>query len=100
MDLDAELYGIGEESKVEESKSTEAYFNKCKKIGRIGPVQAKINKKSGYGEALYFGKEDLEFEATSSFYSVRANVGVFSGRYYYEVMLKSSGLMQLGWCTL
>lgn len=36
----------------------------------------------------------------SSFSSIRATTGVFGGRFYYEVMLKSSGLMQIGWCTL
>lgn len=32
--------------------------------------------------------------------SVRANTAVFKGRYYYEVTLKTRGLMQIGWCTL
>jgi Kip1 ubiquitination-promoting complex protein 1 len=36
----------------------------------------------------------------SSFVSLRANAGVFAGKYYYEVMLKSDGLMQIGWCSL
>jgi Kip1 ubiquitination-promoting complex protein 1 len=30
---------------------------------------------------------------------VRANTAVFKGKYYYEVMLLSSGIMQVGWCT-
>jgi hypothetical protein len=100
MELDPEAYRGLEESK-EESKSQEGrYFAKCKKIGRIGPKVCRLNKKSQYGEALFYGRDELEIEAISSFYSVRANVGVFSGRYYFEVMLKTSGLMQIGWCSL
>lgn len=39
-------------------------------------------------------------EAISPFVSVRANTAVFKGKYYYEVKLMSSGIMQIGWCTL
>jgi len=42
----------------------------------------------------------LDVEAVSGFASIRANTGVFAGRYYYEVNLKSAGLMQIGWSTL
>lgn len=44
--------------------------------------------------------DDLDIEATSRWSSVRANTAVFAGKYYFEVTLKSSGLMQIGWCTL
>lgn len=81
--------GDAEEAKDEEV----SYFARCKKIGRIGPKEVKLHKKSAYGEALYYGRDELELEAISSFYSVRANTGVFSGRYYYEVQLKTNGLM-------
>ena len=30
---------------------------------------------------------------------MRANTAVFKGKYYYEVRLQTSGLMQIGWCT-
>jgi Kip1 ubiquitination-promoting complex protein 1 len=46
------------------------------------------------------GRDDLDVEAISKFSSVRANTGVFSGRFYYEILLKTSGLMQVGWSTL
>lgn len=36
----------------------------------------------------------------SSFASIRANTAVFAGRYYYEVQLKTAGLMQIGWSTI
>jgi Kip1 ubiquitination-promoting complex protein 1 len=49
---------------------------------------------------LLFGRDDVDVEGISKFCSIRANTGVFAGRFYYEVLLKSSGLMQIGWCTL
>lgn len=45
------------------------------------------------GKVHFKNKENLDCECISSFASIRANVGVFSGRYYYEVQLKTSGLM-------
>lgn len=48
----------------------------------------------------YFGNDYLDIESTSNFSSIRANTAVFSGKYYYEIKLLSSGLMQFGWCTL
>ena len=68
------------------------YYEKCKKAGRIGPKITKIDKKSAYGDVL-FGRDDLDVEGISKFCSIRANTGVFGGRYYYEVLLKTSGLM-------
>jgi hypothetical protein len=75
-------------------------MDRCKKVGRIGPKEAKLDTNSAYGEYIFSGKENLEVEATNSFVSMRANVGVFSGKYYYEVHLKTNGLMQIGWATL
>ena len=67
-------------AEAEEAKDEEvSYFTRCKKIGRIGPKEVKLNKKSAFGEALYYGRDELELEAISSFYTVRANTGVFSG---------------------
>jgi Kip1 ubiquitination-promoting complex protein 1 len=42
----------------------------------------------------------LDIESITPFSSIRANTAVFSGRYYYEARLMTSGLVQLGWCTL
>ena len=39
-------------------------------------------------------------EAVSNFASIRANTAVFSGRYYYELQLRTDGLMQIGWSTI
>jgi hypothetical protein len=40
---------------------------------------------------IFPGKDGLDVEATSSIASIRANTGVFLGKYYYEVQLKTSG---------
>jgi Kip1 ubiquitination-promoting complex protein 1 len=32
--------------------------------------------------------------------TIRADTGVFDGEYYFEVNLKTDGLMQIGFCTL
>ena len=73
----------------EESKSREregdSHLERCKKIGRVGPWETRLHKDSSYGEAFFHGQDKLEVEAVSSFYSVRATTGVFSGRYYFEV---------------
>ena len=92
--------GIREEAKQPERAHFENYIDRCKKIGRVGPSEVKIDNKSIYGDVLLTGRDNLDIEAISSFCSVRANVGVFSGRYYYEVQLRTSGLMQIGWCTI
>lgn len=42
----------------------------------------------------------LDVEAKSSFVSVRANTGIFSDCFYYEVTLLTDGLMQIGWCSI
>jgi hypothetical protein len=46
------------------------------------------------------GRDDLDVEAISKFSSVRANTEVISGRLNYEILIKTSGLMQVGWSTL
>lgn len=60
----------------------------------------KLDTKSACGGVIFSNRDHLDVEATSNFVSIRANTGVFSGRYYYEVQLKTNGLMQIGWSTL
>jgi len=106
MELECEressLYTEEMKANQEEVKKSEglSYLDKCKKIGRIGPKQVRMNKKSAHGKIYFKTIENLDVEAISSFVSIRANVGVFSGRYYYETQIKTSELMQIGWCTL
>ena len=60
----------------------------------------KLDTKSAYGDVIFSRTNNLDVEATSKFVSIRANTGVFSGKYYYEVQLKTCGIMQLGWSTM
>lgn len=60
---------------------------------------AKLEQESANGTVKIFDTQGLDVESVSSFSSIRANVAVFSGKWYYEVRLLTSGLMQLGWCT-
>jgi Kip1 ubiquitination-promoting complex protein 1 len=70
-----------------------SYIDRCKKVGRLGPKEVRIDTKSAFGDVIFAGRDGLDVEAVGSFASVRANTAVFSGRYYYEVLLKTDGLM-------
>lgn len=89
-----------EEKSMDDPDRYVSYFSRCKQTGRIGPKETRMDQKSMYGHIHFSGKDHLDLEATSSFVSCRANTGVFSGRFYYEVHLKTDGHMQIGWCTL
>lgn len=52
------------------------------------------------GNVKQFDPLGLDVEALTSYASVKANVAVFSGKYYFEVRLLTAGVMQIGWCTL
>ena len=77
----------------------ESYIQRCKKVGRIGPKETQLDLKNSHGELIFAAKDGLDVEAISKFTSIRANAAVFSGRYYFEVLLLTNGLMQIGWCT-
>ena len=91
-----------EEGNEEEKQSPPyvKYLDRCKKIGRVGPASVKMDSDSKYGNFNFKTSDYLDLQASSSWASIRANAGVFSGRYYYEATLRTGGTMQLGWCTL
>jgi hypothetical protein len=68
-------------------------FDKCKEVGRIGPLETLLDFKSAFGSFKKYDDEGFDIESTSNFSSIRTNTAVFSGKYYYEVKLLSSGLM-------
>eukprot|EP00276_Gloeochaete_wittrockiana_P003553 CAMPEP_0184658454 /NCGR_PEP_ID=MMETSP0308-20130426/25442_1 /TAXON_ID=38269 /ORGANISM="Gloeochaete witrockiana, Strain SAG 46.84" /LENGTH=1254 /DNA_ID=CAMNT_0027097437 /DNA_START=197 /DNA_END=3961 /DNA_ORIENTATION=+ len=67
--------------------------------GRIGPpiVMADLGESAG---DIHTQFDRLEIESRSNFCSFRANVCVFKGKWMYEVVLGTSGIQQLGFCTL
>ena len=97
------------------------YLERCKTVGRLGPVRTELDRSSAYGEFI-FGHESakknqadpsatllemdgqptlaLDIEAVSSFVSIRANTAVFRDCFYYEATVMTDGLMQIGWCSL
>lgn len=66
--------------------------------GRIGPDNVGIDRTSLCGSMTI--KEGIEIESKSNFSSVRANICVCKGKWMYEILLGSKGIMQLGWATL
>lgn len=68
-------------------------------VGRIGPRRVRFDLTSKVG-LMINDKERLGVCSQSNFSTIRANVCVYSGRWQYELMLGSKGVMQLGWTTL
>ena len=84
---------LSDEEEKKSSERSESYIKRCKKVGRVGAKQACLDFASKFGEVLQSSRDELDIEALSEFVSIRANVGVFLGCYYYEVMLKTNGLI-------
>jgi len=50
--------------------------------------------------AIQLSNNNLEVTSNNyNFSTVKANVGVQKGQWYYEVTIKSSGTARIGWCT-
>jgi len=67
--------------------------------GRIGSEVVIVDPTSQCGN-MRVEKERIEIESQSNFSSIRANVCVCRGKWMYEVLLGSKGIMQLGWATM
>ncbi|KAL8611258.1 hypothetical protein ACOMHN_013689 [Nucella lapillus] len=67
--------------------------------GRIGPPEVILDILSNIG-TLIMEPDRLGAASHSNFSTMKANSCVYKGRWVYEVMLGSKGVMQLGWCTL
>lgn len=67
--------------------------------GRIGPAEVLLDSSSNIG-TLIVQLDKLGAASHSNFSTMRANTCVFKGKWVYEIMLGSKGVMQLGWCTL
>uniref|UniRef100_A0ABD2WQJ0 RING-type E3 ubiquitin transferase n=1 Tax=Trichogramma kaykai TaxID=54128 RepID=A0ABD2WQJ0_9HYME len=68
------------------------------RLGRLGPKLVRLDTTNHYG--LFIVSPDrLSVNSQSNFSTVRANTGVFKGKWQYEVQLGSNGVMQIGWGT-
>lgn len=66
--------------------------------GRIGPRLARFDVTTHHG--LFIVSPDrLSVNSQSNFSTMRANVGLFAGKWMYELQLGSKGVMQVGWGT-
>ncbi|KAM3915781.1 E3 ubiquitin-protein ligase RNF123 isoform 2-T2 [Leptodactylus fuscus] len=68
--------------------------------GRLGPSTVVLDHTSGFEGLLLVDDDLLGVIGHSNFSSIRATTCVFKGRWLYEVLISSQGLMQIGWCTL
>ena len=114
-------HGMEEEKKSGSSMSKDVlrippYFERSKKIGRIGPPKTELDRDSAKGDYVILidglssdvknlnfqeakelaGDQDilaLDVFSKSGFVSIRANTAVYKEAYYYEVTLMTDGLM-------
>ncbi|XP_040263377.1 E3 ubiquitin-protein ligase RNF123 [Bufo bufo] len=68
--------------------------------GRLGPPTVVLDHTSGFEGLLLVDDDLLGVIGHSNFSSIRATTCVYKGRWLYEVLISSQGLMQIGWCTL
>ncbi|KAM7401506.1 hypothetical protein PAMP_016815 [Pampus punctatissimus] len=68
--------------------------------GRLGPQPVVLDHTSGFEGLLFVDDDLLGVIGHSNFSSIRATTCVYKGKWTYEVLISSQGLMQIGWCTL
>lgn len=68
--------------------------------GRLGPQPVVLDHTSGFEGLLFVDDDLLGVIGHSNFSSIRATTCVYRGKWAYEVLISSQGLMQIGWCTL
>lgn len=67
--------------------------------GRLGCTEVLFDN-TGSARTLAVEPDRLGVSSLSNFSSVRANSCVYKGKWIYELMLGSKGVMQIGWCTI
>ncbi|CAI9715753.1 E3 ubiquitin-protein ligase RNF123-like isoform X1 [Octopus vulgaris] len=67
--------------------------------GRLGCSEV-LFENSGSARTLAVEPDRLGVSSLSNFSSIRANCCVYKGKWIYELMLGSKGVMQVGWCTI
>ncbi|XP_076313486.1 E3 ubiquitin-protein ligase RNF123-like isoform X1 [Tachypleus tridentatus] len=66
--------------------------------GRLGPKHVVFDSNTSVG-GLNIDKEKLGLFGQGNFSSILSNTCVYRGKWQYEVMLGSVGVMQIGWAT-
>uniref|UniRef100_A0A671VZF0 E3 ubiquitin-protein ligase RNF123 n=1 Tax=Sparus aurata TaxID=8175 RepID=A0A671VZF0_SPAAU len=91
QDLSAHLERLLSEGDSEDNQPVE---------GRLGPQPVVLDHTSGFEGLLFVDDDLLGVIGHSNFSSIRATTCVYKGKWAYEVLISSQGLMQIGWCTL
>ncbi|KAK5873202.1 hypothetical protein PBY51_013834 [Eleginops maclovinus] len=94
QDLGAHLERLLSEGEPAEQSRDEAVE------GRLGPQPVVLDHTSGFEGLLFVDDDLLGVIGHSNFSSIRATTCVYKGKWAYEVLISSQGLMQIGWCTL
>ncbi|XP_067938284.1 E3 ubiquitin-protein ligase RNF123-like [Watersipora subatra] len=91
-------------SKLSNSNLSQFITNELDKISSANPAQVRDGllgpeEISLKGSGLY-EVDRLGVTGQGNFSTVKANACVYAGKWMFEVLLGSKGLMQLGWCSL
>lgn len=79
-----------------QSQTSAATFNGT---GRLGGPMVVLDASTLVGN-MQIDTDRLGLVGTSDFSTVRASCAVHSGKWMYEALLGTRGVMQFGWCTL
>lgn len=67
--------------------------------GRLGPGTVEFDYTGSFG-TLVVEADRLGVSSQSNFSTIRSNTCVYKGKWIYELLLGSKGVMQVGWCTV
>lgn len=68
--------------------------------GRLGPSTVVLDHTGGFEGLLLVDDDLLGVIGHSNFGTIRSSTCVYKGKWVYEVLISSQGLMQIGWCTI
>ncbi|EFB13925.1 hypothetical protein PANDA_009342 [Ailuropoda melanoleuca] len=68
--------------------------------GRLGPSTVVLDHTGGFEGLLLVDDDLLGVIGHSNFGTIRSTTCVYKGKWLYEVLISSQGLMQIGWCTI
>ncbi|KAB0396972.1 hypothetical protein E2I00_000553 [Balaenoptera physalus] len=68
--------------------------------GRLGPSTVVLDHTGGFEGLLLVDDDLLGVIGHSNFGTIRSTTCVYKGKWIYEVLISSQGLMQIGWCTI
>lgn len=67
--------------------------------GCLGPAVKAFAMPTKPGTTAVMSKDRLSVTSRTAFTTLKANCCVFRGRWMYEVLMHTKGIMQIGWCS-